>query len=63
MLDQQVEINSEDLTQVSTFDDLSRMQLAIVERLVPRGILAIKYVHAVVPSADFSDVREFVFNI
>lgn len=56
-------LNSEDLAQASTFDDLSRTQLAIVERLVPRGILAIKYVHAVVPSADFSDVRELVYNI
>lgn len=56
-------LTSDDLAQVSTFDDLSRAQLAIVERLVPRGILASKYVHAVVPTADFSDVREFVINI
>lgn len=56
-------LTPDDLAQVGTFDDLSREQLAIVERLVPRGILASKYVHAVVPSADFSDVREFVINI
>ena len=57
-------LTSEELTQVSTFDELSRTQLAIVERLVPRGsILALKYVHAVVPSADFSDVRELIYNI
>lgn len=56
-------LTSEDLTQASTFGDLTRTQLAIVERVVPRGILAIKYVHAVVPSADFSDVRELVYNI
>jgi hypothetical protein len=48
---------------VSTFDELSRTQLAIVERLVPSGILALKYVHAVVPLADFSDVRELIYNI
>jgi hypothetical protein len=56
-------LTPDDLAQVGKFDDLSRGQLAIVERLVPRGILASKYVHAVVPSADFSEVRELVYNI
>jgi hypothetical protein len=57
------ELSAEDLAEVATFDDLSREQLAIVARLERRGLLALAYVRAVVPSADRSDVRHFVYTI
>jgi hypothetical protein len=59
-----MELTSEDLAQVDGFDQLSRAQLDVVAKLVEkRGIiLAARYVQEVVPSAEFSEVRELVFN-
>lgn len=59
------ELTSEELARVDTFEQLSRAQLAVIAKLVAtRGIiLAARYTQEVVPSAEFSDVRELVFNI
>src|SRR6266496_4974742 len=60
-----MELTSEDLAGVDSLDQLSRAQLAVVAKLVEtRGIiLAAKYIREVVPSADLSEVREFVIDI
>ena len=57
------ELTAEELAQATTFDELSREQLAVVARLARSGILAGAYVRAVVPSAERSDVRYFVLRI
>ena len=56
-------LTAEELAEATTFDELSREQLAVVAQLVPQGILAGAYVRAVVPTAGHSDVREFVIGI
>ena len=60
-----VALTSEDLAHVDGVDQLSRAQLDVVAKLVAtRGIiLAARYLQEVVPSAEFSEVREFVVNI
>lgn len=57
------ELTAEELAKATTFDDLSREQLGIIAQLERRGILAGAYVRAVVPSARYSDAREFVMSI
>lgn len=57
------ELTAEELATVATFDDLSRGQLDVVAQLERRGILASAYVRAVVPTAGFSETREFVIDI
>jgi hypothetical protein len=57
------ELTDEELAEARTLDDLSREQLSIVARLGSRVTLSGAYVRAVVPSADWSDVRDLVFTI
>jgi hypothetical protein len=57
------EMTVEELAEARTFDDLSREQVAIVTRLGSLVTLSNAYVRAVVPSADRSEVRNFVLNI
>jgi len=57
------ELTAEELAKATTFDELSREQLAVVAQLARSGILAGAYVRAVVPSAGHSDVRDFVLSI
>ena len=57
------ELTAEELATAATFDHLSREQLGVVAQLERRGILASAYVRAVVPTAGFSETREFVIGI
>lgn len=58
------ELTPAELIEVDTLDGLSRAQLDVVAQLAVRdGILPSMYVRGVVPSADYTDVREFVLNI
>jgi hypothetical protein len=58
------ELTPEELVEVASFDELSRIQLDVVATLAKRdGVTPGIYVRGVVPSADHTDARNFVLTI
>ena len=58
------ELTPEELVEVASLDELSRIQLDVVATLAKReGVTPGIYVRGVVPTADHTDVRKFILTI